>query len=79
MQKLKLDMSPDIINYWIISNSYYSMQSLDKFINYFFPENIQVSVCDKQECNAKIYGIQEIDQTIMNDSQINIMLCIENC
>ena len=32
-------------NYWVKSDNYYSMQNFNKFINYFFPDNLEINCC----------------------------------
>lgn len=72
-------------NYWIKNNDYYSMQNIDKFINYFFPDNLQINFIDKDisdnKYNAKICGIQ-LDDNIkleLDNTKLNILICVENC
>src|SRR3990172_12861894 len=69
----------DMVNNWITSTYYLAWKSSDKFINYLFPEAIKVSIGDQNTCDAVIYGIQDYNPYVMNDSKINIMVCVENC
>lgn len=78
---MKISLSPKIKSYWITSNSYYSMQSFEKFIKYFF-DDIQLDIAIGDE-NSKadgtdgmIYDIQDCD---IIDRKLNIMLSVENC
>ena len=71
-------------NYWIKNNDYYSMQNIDKFINYFFPDNLKINFIDKDttdtnKYNSKIYGIQLDDNTKLDNTKLNILISVENC
>ena len=86
-------------NYWINSNTYYSMQNIEQFINYFFPDNLQINFIDNKDIkdnknikdkdttnntdtnkyNSKIYGIQLDDNTKLDNTKLNILICVENC
>jgi len=69
-------------NYWIKSDSYYSMQNIDKFIKYFFPDNLKIEFQnsnDDLKNNSVIYGIQLEDNTNLDTSKLNILICVENC
>jgi len=59
-------------NYWIKSDNYYSMQNTDKFIKYFFPDNLQIEFINNNSTkntknNTVLYGIQ-----LDNDKYIKI-------
>lgn len=68
-------------NYWIKNKNYYSMQSYEKFINYF----LSFIDCNKLSSNiAKkkivIYGLQDVTKKDSNtDDNINILVSVENC
>jgi hypothetical protein len=73
----------DIIDkaYWITNKNYYSMQSNEKFINYFLSF---IDFNDFKNSNTKknivTYGIQDTSQyDITNNDNINILICVENC
>ena len=69
-------------NYWIKSDSYYSMQNINKFIKYFFPDNLKIefkNANDDLKNNSVIYGIQLEDNINLDTSKINILVCVENC
>jgi len=71
-------------NYWIKSDSYYSMQNIDKFIKYFFPDNLKIefqnaNANDDLKNNSVIYGIQLENNINLDTSKINILICVENC
>jgi hypothetical protein len=72
-------------NYWINSKIYYSIQDIDKFIKYFFPDNIQIefsnsnSNSNNTKNNTVIYGIQLKDNIKLDTSKLNILICVENC
>ena len=81
-------------NYWINSNTYYSMQNIEQFINYFFPDNLKINFIDTKDIkdttnntdntdtnkyNSKIYGIQLDDNTKLDNTKLNILISVENC
>ena len=75
---MKISLSPKIKSYWITSNSYYSMQSFEKFIKYFF-DDIQLDIVledENSKADGMIYDIQDCD---IIDRKLNIMLSVENC
>lgn len=78
--KTILALSPKIKSYWIDSTGYYSMQSLEKFINYFFDGmnlRIQYDADTHANCDGVIYDIQ--DDYEMPSNKLNVMVCVENC
>jgi hypothetical protein len=81
-------------NYWIKSDSYYSMQNINKLINYFFPDNLKIEYTNSNDDsnnnsnddlnnnskhNSIIYGIQLEDNINLDTSKLNILICVENC
>jgi hypothetical protein len=63
-------ISNHVKKHWINSTEYYSFNSINKFLKYFFPEDIII------QSNMKIYGIQD---TNMTENTLNIIICVENC
>jgi len=63
-------LSPKIEEYWIKSPNYYSLQSLDKFLEYFF------GGLDHEKITGTIYDIQDLNT---KSPGINVLLCVENC
>lgn len=63
-------------SYWINDTNYYSMRSINKFIDYFFPDNIPVNITDTS-FNSIIYDIQMDSK--LNTDVINILVSVENC
>ena len=75
---MKITLSSTIKKYWIDSNNYYSIQSFEKFIKYFFDDiNITFSETSDIPTDGIIYDIQHDCETPPN--KCNIMLCVENC
>jgi hypothetical protein len=87
---MKIVLSPKIKSYWIDSKNRFSMQSLSKFIFYFFDDiNINIKnelydtlydtydTLETADVVGVIYDIQ--DDYEIPDKKLNIMLCIENC
>jgi hypothetical protein len=74
---MKVSLSPKIQQYWISSNSYFSMQSLEKFVKYFVPFLEELENKSNNSNDVIIYDIQDIDT--MDNSKLNVMLCVENC
>lgn len=66
------------IKSWINNNSFYSIQNEAKFINYFFSFMNNQTNNQTNNKTFKVYNIQDIHEP-MNNTNINIMLCIENC
>lgn len=61
---------------WLGKN-YYSMDSLDKFINYFFPTNlVEVECVDQNNANCILWDTQDMVEPM---GLINIHICVENC
>ena len=75
---MRISLSPTIKNYWIDSNNYYSIQSFEKFINYFFDDiHLTFSETVDDTTDGIIYDIQHKETTPSN--KCNILLCVENC
>jgi hypothetical protein len=53
------------------------MQSLEKFVKYFVPFLGELENKSNNSNDVIIYDIQDIDT--MDNSKLNIMLCVENC
>jgi len=69
-------------NYWVKSDSYYSMQNIDKFINYFLPDNLQIefnNANSNTNTNTVIYGIQLDNDKNIDTKKINMLVSVENC
>jgi hypothetical protein len=75
---MNITLDNEIKNHFIKSTDYFSFQSINKFINYFFPNNINIKY-DDNNFNSKIYGIQLEDNTKLDNTKINILICVENC
>ena len=95
---INLNLVIEDLNYWITSDSYYSMQNINKFIKYFFPDNLKIEFNNNNDNNTNtntntntninnnansnntvIYGIQLDDNKKLDNSKLNILLCVENC
>jgi hypothetical protein len=76
---MNIKLTDSIENYFIKSNSYYSMQSQDKFINYFFPNNLILNITNNKLFNAIIYDIQLDNNLHLDETKFNILICVENC
>ena len=75
---MKVLLSPTIKEYWINSNNYYSIQSLEKFIKYFFDDiKLTFSNTEDNTSHGIIYDIQHKTET--SSKKCNILLCVENC
>jgi hypothetical protein len=74
---MNINLSNDSLHYWIKSDGYYSIKEMNKFIKYFFPDNINV-LFDHNDYKYYIIGIN--DRNINYDyNKIYILLCVENC
>ena len=75
---MKISLSPTIKEYWITSNNYYSIQSFEKFIKYFFDDiNLTFSEIEDDTSDGIIYDIQHNNE--IPSKKCNILLCVENC
>jgi hypothetical protein len=80
---MNIKLTHNIENYFIKSNNYYSMQSQKKFIEYFLPNNLIVNI-DNNINNTKIYNsiiydIQLDNNSHLDETKFNILICVENC
>ena len=84
---MNIKLTHNIENYFIKSNNYYSMQSQKKFIEYFFPNNLVLNIdnnIDNNKNNTKtynsiIYDIQLDNNSHLDETKFNILICVENC
>lgn len=76
---MKIKLSNKINNYWLISKSYYSIQSSIKFIQYFFSflDIHTLDFVNEEPYDMVIHDIQETENFSL--TKINILLCVENC
>jgi hypothetical protein len=85
---MNLELLNDINEFWINSKEYYSFQSNEKFLKYFFPENLNINLW----CNASkntdskntdvdgvVCGIQFEENEKLDENKLNILICVENC
>ena len=70
-----LTYSTKINSYWIKDCNIFSMQNETKFKNYFFSFIKNIEIIKK---TFKVYHIYDIHEH-MDNANINIMLCVENC
>lgn len=83
MEKVKITLSPGAKEYWINNDHRFSMQSLEKFVSYFFDDiniiiiqNDKIDGVDGVGVDGVIYDIQDNETSL---KKINIMICVENC
>ena len=76
---MNIVLTDSVKNFWIDSNRYSSFQSFNKFINYFFPENLEVLSNNNLLSELVIYDIQLEDNSIIDLNKINIIISVENC
>lgn len=62
-------------NYWITNKDRFSIQSIEKFVNYFLSF---INFNSKTTKNVVVYGIQDTLQ-YSNNNNINILVSVENC
>ncbi len=77
-----------ILSYWFTDNSYYTIKCENKFKKLFFsfiygniiliPPDDNTNEPTQIQPSFNIYDIQE-QNAVMNNKQLNIMLCVENC
>lgn len=77
---LKVKLSEDIINYYLNFKEYYSMVSIEQFIDYFLPKKYNYFFTNNQNeiCDIAIWHITLDDNSILKDNEINILISIEN-
>ena len=71
---MNIYFSDNVKQHWILSKEYYSFQSINRFLTYFFQDSININIIK----NIKIYGIQDEVKDI-NKDVLNILICVENC
>ena len=80
---MNIKLSNNIENYFVKFNSYYSMQSQKKFIEYFFPNNLVLNIDNNinnnKTYNSIIYDIQLDNNSSLDETKFNILICVENC
>ena len=72
---MKFILSDESAKYFIINPTRYAMKTEDKLIRYFFPDN----VLDLPNPTLHIYGIQLHDMNLVDEKNVNVMICVENC
>lgn len=88
---IEIILFEETFHYFIKSNKYFSMQDINKYIEYFFLFIEDKVTCgnitnntnnntnnNKQVKKIYVYGIQD-DDNLMKKNNINIMKCVENC
>jgi hypothetical protein len=78
---MNVGLSKNIENYWLSKDKYFSIKSIDKFIKYFFPDNINININnqDNQDNQFIIQDIQLSKDKNIDLNKIHILLCVENC
>ena len=81
---IKIKLPHRIKDYFLSQNNYYSVQSLDKFIDYFLPNKLYfkyIIVDDNQKSDITIYDItlNDNDNSQLRTDEINMLISCENC
>lgn len=77
---MKLKLTDDISQSLITEDAYYTFKKTDKFINYIFPENINITIVDNvKNADVELFAINYKNIPHNYNNKINIILCIENC
>lgn len=81
---MRLKLSKKMQDYWLNDTQYYSMQSTQKFLNYFFFNNKNIKLVNDDLYDAMMFDIQDVTEieTMHNNKKnrkINILVCVENC
>ena len=76
--KLDIQLSKGVRDHFVTGSNYTSFQSLERFINYFFPENIEMNVTDNADIVVQAV-FWSVEDTIHSDCKKKIILCVENC
>jgi hypothetical protein len=82
--KIKLDLA--IWNYYFNSGKYYSMISVNQFLDYFFPSTFEYIILDNdnseidtvEKPDITIWDIQLSDNSMLKDDEINILISVEH-
>ena len=81
-KNIKIKFSQQIKNYYFNKTKYFSLQSIEQFLNYFLPlerYNYIIIDDDNERSDLMIYDIQSDFNTLFKNDTINILVCIENC
>ena len=73
---MNISLDQKMTQYWFSMN-YYSIQSAEKFVKYFFPDELKVKI-DDNNFNTRLHDIQ-LDTDLKYDRKLHIMICVENC
>lgn len=74
---MKISLDNDMKHHWLSTAHYFSVQSTDKFIKMFFPDNLNC-VMDDSDFKYILHGPKYNDTNGLKD-KIHILVCIENC
>lgn len=76
---MKLKLSQNVKEQWIVGYRYFSFQSINKFISYLFPDILKIDIVEN-DYDCVLYGIfYKKEDIILQTNKINILLCVENC
>ena len=78
MSSIKLKLEPKIKEYFLDSSKHYSMGSLTTFLEYFFFPDFKYDIVDNN-ADIAVWDIQQDDESLMSSSELNMMICLENC
>jgi GR25 family glycosyltransferase involved in LPS biosynthesis len=78
MSFLKLKLEPKIKDYFLDSSKHYSMGSLTTFLEYFFMPDFKYNLVDNN-ADIAVWDIQQDNESLMSSSELNMMICLENC
>ncbi len=77
---MKVKLTDDINTSLITEDTYYTFKDINKFINYVFPENLNITVVnDIKDSDAELFAVNYRNIPHKYNNKINIILCIENC
>ena len=76
---MNINLSNEADRHWITNSRYSSIKSYDKFIKYFFPDTVNVSI-DNNNFKYCILNLNTSSNDITyKDNIIYILICVENC
>lgn len=79
---LKIRLEPKIRDYYMDSKNYYSMTSLEQFLEYFLPSQYEYLVLNNNSKNQKadiaIWDIQLQDNAVLKPNELNMLISIEH-
>jgi hypothetical protein len=80
LNTIKIKLDSKIRDYYINSGNYYSMRSLQQFLDYFFPSIFEYIILDdnSKKADISVYDIQLSNNSLLKDDEINMLISVEH-